>query len=201
MTQNFPGPYEFRFFYTVGTQPGGALIHQARFSAILDIDPDPGALFTTFKCILSGGGELVASTVCDNVQDVLEDFLNSTDATIDYVELWKYIPGTFQAEYVTTYDISAAAVSVVATNPAGQTVFTMRTTNGGIFKVTLLDTVGDYATPTSYADSVQIAQDVFDYFCSPTLAPFVARDNGYPFAPLRVFPGQSEHVFKKRYGR
>lgn len=201
MTLNFPGPYELRFFYSVNTTPGGTLVHQARYSCTLETDPDPGDAFSSFKLNLSGGGTLLASTVADNVQDVLEDFLNSSDATIDYVELWRYTPGTFQAVYVTSYDISGAGTSAVATDPAGQVIFTMRTKSGGIFKVTWLDVVGGYSLPASYADSSAVAQAVFDYFSSPTLAPFVGRDGAYPFQPLRVFPGQSEFVFKTRYGR
>lgn len=190
-----------RYFYSVNTTPGGTLVHQARFSCQLETDPDPGDAFTTFSVTTSGGGSLVASTVASGTQNVIEDFLNSTDASIDYVELWKYTPGTFQATYVTSHDISGSGTSSTATDPAGQVIFTMRTTGGGVFKVNLLDTVGGYALPTSYDDSSSVAQDLFDYFTHSTNAPYIGRDNTYPFVPMRVFPGQNEHVFKTRYGR
>lgn len=201
MTLNFPGPYEFRYIYTVDTTPGGLIQHECRFSAELVSDPPPGALFTTFSVKLSGGGTLIADTVANNTVNVLEDMFNSADAIFVRVELWKYTQGTFQAIYVTAKDLALPGTSATATNPAGESIFTFRTKAGGIFKIALQDTVGDYGTKVSYADANPIAKALMDYFKSSTLAPYVGRDGSYPFLPLHFSPGQNEYIFKKRYGR
>lgn len=201
MTLNYPGPYEMRFFYTVDTTPGGAIEHQLRFSCDLETDPDPGDTFTGFNLKLSGGGVVLASTCVNNTIDKLEDLFNSTDADFTRCELWKYDEGTFDATYVTAMALTLPGTSVTATNPAGETIMTCRTKGGGIFKICLEDTVGDYGPPAVYADCNALIQAAFDYFCHLSTAPFMGRDGTYPFLPLKMSPGQNENLFKKRYGR
>jgi len=201
MAINYPGPYELRFFYSVDGDPGGVLTHQFRFSVELDGDPAPGDGFNTIQIFLSGGSTIGLQTACLAVVNVIEDLYNSTDATFDYVELWKYAAGSFDADYVSTYAIGTAGTSALDTVPCSESIFTFRSTNGGLFKLVLLDNVGTPNVPASYADLNSINQDIVDYFADDTLSPAVARDGGRPFAFMRLFPGQNEALFKQRYAR
>lgn len=201
MAINFPGPYEIRIFYTVDTSPGGPLIHQFRYSVELDGDPDPGDSFNTIQVFVSGGATLGLHTNTLAVVNVMEDLLSAADATIDYAELWKYEAGTFNATYISSYDISLPGQSANATNPALSLIFTFRTTAGGIMKAVLLDVPGDPGAPVPYATLVPVPKAFADYIIDDTLSPFVARDGGRPFVCLRAFSGENEAVFKKRYSR
>lgn len=201
MTFNFPGPYEVRIFYTVDVLPGGPLEHQLRLSCVPDGDPVPGTPFDEIDILRANGspGDLAIQTL--GVVNVIEDFLNNTDATIDRAELWKYTPGTFVADFISSYIINQNGTNVSATVPCSQSIWTMRTVGGGIFKVVVLDGTGAQSAPQTYAQSNQDNKNLFDFFTAPTAAPFVARDNSFPFSPLKVFVGQNEHLFKVRYSR
>lgn len=201
MVLNYPGPYELRVYYTCDASPGGALQHQARFSLNLAADPDVGDDFSTIAVALRGGGTDTLDDVTDGLRNVLEDLLSAADTTIDYAELWKYVQGTFQATYVSTYAIAAAATDAGGARAAAESIWTFRTSHGGIFKCTLLDHIGSPSPPAVYADMDADNQALCDFFTHPTLAAFVGRDGGWPVVPIAVYIGQNEHVFKKRYGR
>lgn len=201
MTEHFPGPYELRIFYVADFSPGGALTHQQRMSLILDADPDVGETFDNIVVKLAGGGTDTLDNVLDGWRNVIEDFLSAASTTFTHAELWKYVAGSYEATYVATQDISAAATSGSAARAAAESIWTMRTRGGGIMRVSLLDTISAPADPSTYADSNADNQALWDFLTDPVTGPFVARDDSYPVAPLRVFPGQNEHVFKKRYGR
>lgn len=201
MAINYPGPYELRYHYTVDTTPGGALEHQFRHSVVLEVDPTPGDAFSTINVVLSGGGTLALHTSVASTVAVVDDLLSAADATIDFVELWKYTAGTFQADFISSFDISAAGTNVGATVPANQNIYTFRTAGGGILKFTLLDVPGAVGAPVAYASLAATHQALVDYIKHASSSPFYARDNSRPFAFLRFFPGNNEAVFKERYGR
>lgn len=201
MTENFPGPYELRVFYTVDVSPGGPMQHVARYSLNLESDPDVGDAFSTISVVKRGGSTETLQNTLDRLRNVMEDFYDSGDATFDYAELWKYTPGTYEASWVSTQAINAAGTATTGNRAAAESIITFRTTNGGIFKIAWQDTIAGPSTPVTYADTNTVTQDVIDFFTDPDDAPFVARDNGWPAVSLFVFSGQNEHIFKKRYGR
>ena len=201
MAVNFPGPYEFRFFYTVDTTPGGSIQHQFRMSASLPDDPTPGDLFQTIDVDIAGGGTVKAHTMALAITNVIEDLLNSADATIDHCELWKYEEDTFNADFVSDYVIALPGTSSTSTLPASEVIFTFRTIGGGIAKVVLEDCATTLQIPASYASLSAAPQAIVDYFVDDALSPMLARDNTYPLTFLRMFSGQNEHLFKQRYGR
>ena len=201
MAINYPGPYEVRVFYTVDTSPGDAITHQFRWSCELAGTPNPGDPFNTIDVYLSGGSTAALHTTTLAVINVVEDLFNSTDATFDYAELWKYEAGTFNANFVSSYTIGSAGTSASATVPCSESIFTFRSTEGGIWKLVLLDTVGTPNIPAAYADLNAINKAIVDYFFDSSTSPVKARDGGYPFSFIRLYPGQNEALFKARYGR
>ena len=201
MTENFPGPYELRLFYTVDVSPGGPLTHEARNSLNLETDPDVGDAFADINCVLRGGGTEDLETMLDRWVNVFEDFYDSGDTTIDYCELWKYTPGTYQAQWISTEALNQAGTATTGNRAAAESIITFRTTNGGIFKIAWQDSIAGPSPPVVYADTNQVTKDVIDFYTHPTTAPFIARDNGWPAVSLKIFSGQNEHIFKIRYGR
>jgi hypothetical protein len=198
MTMNFPGPYEVRFKYDVNIG-GKVLTHQARFSLVIPVAPDPGDPFSGIDVELSGGGSDNLADIVVDTWNVLKPFMDDTGAECTVVELWKYTAGTFNADYITTYALNSHGSDEGASVAASEHIWTFRTTGGGIFKVTLLETNYGWGVSTPYGSASADNQAVMDYFSHATLAPYVARDNTYPFVPLYVHPGQNEAVFKKRY--
>jgi hypothetical protein len=144
---------------------------------------------------------LACHTASLAVINVVEDLYSSADATFDWVELWRYEAGTFNATYISTYAVGSAGTSGSATVPCSESIYTFRTTEGGIFKLVLLDTVGTPNVPAAYADLNAVNLAIVDYFKHATTSPARGRDGGKPFAFLKLFPGQNEALFKQRFGR
>jgi hypothetical protein len=201
MAINYPGPYENRIFYTVDTNPGGPITHQFRYSMELKSDPDPGDAYSTIDVVLSGGGDLALHTSTLAVVNVLEDLLAEASSTIDYAELWRYTPGTFDAQYITSYAIELDGQHPSGPVAAMSLIFTFRTTAGGIMKCVLLDVPGDNNVPVTYNELSGALKEFVDYVKHPNNSPFLARDGGRPFVNLKTFSGQNEAIFKRRFGR
>lgn len=201
MPTNFPGPYEIRIFYTVEPSGYAPLVHQFRYSLVLSAVPDPGTAFASIDVVLAGGGTLALHTQVDALVALLKPLMSAADATIDYAELWTYEESTFNADFLSSYDIGEAGTHASAAGVAHETISTFRTTNGGILKAVILENPGTYDVPYAYADLDSAWQAFVNYVKHATQSPFYARDNGRPFTFLKAFNGQNEHLFKKRYGR
>jgi hypothetical protein len=139
------------------------------------------------------------SIVTDEVVALLQPLYNSNDATFDYAELWKFEDLTFDASYITTYNIGELGTSVDPTAPANQVIFTFRTFEGGVMKVVLQESHHNAGGSVNYANMAAADQALADYMTGDADCFFLARDTSYPFLVLRVHPGQSESTFKRRF--
>lgn len=199
MALNFPGPYEVRLFYT--TSPAGftGIQHVAKYNIALDADPPVGEDFANINARMRNTGTIALDTWVDSWVALLLQLVSSAGGnTIDLAELWKYTPGTFDASYVASYSIALAGLSGAPPVPAGQAIQTYRTQEGGIMKLSFMETglvtaVRD-APPFTPVASENIRQAVIaDTNC------WLARDTSYPIAAIGNFVGQNEALFKRRY--
>jgi len=118
-------------------------------------------------------------------------------ATFDYCELWKYVPESFDASFVSTYDIGVEGATAAATVSSQQTIVTFRSTLGGIMKLSFMETV----ITTVARDTLPFDNATLDSVADAVVAgtvPWMARDGGYPFACIAAYPGQNEALFKRR---
>lgn len=191
MTLNFPGPYEFRMFYTVLTRQ-----HVQKLSMDVVAPPNVGDPFSTITAKCRDENVVALNTAADAWVVVMKAFLKSTEATITHAELWKYTTGTFDATYLASYNISVAGTSAGVANPSSQIIYTFRSDNGGIMRVVLMDTTVDPGPAQVFADLSAASLAVVNLVNSDA-SPWMARDNGYTHAFLRFLPGQSERWFKK----
>jgi len=193
MALNFPGPYELRYFYTVDSR-----VHQLRHSLQLNDTPSVGDAFSTIIPIERDGDAVTSlNTHVDNFVAVFLPFLSSADGAVNRVELWKYTPSSFDAMYVSVYDISLAGTNVAATIPASQVIWTFRTQEGGILKITILDTtVG--AGISLVPPLPTVAQNIADYINNNNSI-VLGRDTSYPFSVVGYYRGQNERLFKRLY--
>lgn len=207
MTTNFPGPYEVRLFYSVNvTGAGGVLQHEQRLNVQCASDPSVGTAFSAITLVNGYGHNLDLQAVVDAWVAICKPLHNSGSATFDYAELWKYTPGTFLSSFVSSYTVGVGGTSGSSVVPASQSIYTFRSTEGGILKISLLDTVEAVnALPKTYAGLSALEKAVADFVLDDVPVGytygnfFLARDTSYPFGFNRLFNGQNEKVFKKRY--
>lgn len=204
MAINYPGPFEIRIFQqSSAISPGGILPHVTRFNVVLSSDPPQADTFDNYTVIPGGG---VAPTLDTVVEDLLGYMapLFHTSRSFGPVELWKYpVPQSFEAVYWATYEPTVSAGTGGQEQAAEQSIWTFRTEEGGIMKVSLMETIRNPGSRLAYAAMTTQEKALVDFILgrgSETYgAPFVARDTSYPISEIALFPGQNEALFKKRF--
>lgn len=199
MALNFPGPYEIRLYYTV-VLSSVALTHSQRLNLRVAGTPTPGTLFSDIDALRRDDSPFALDGEVDDWVALIDGlYHNGAGATsFDYAELWKYEPESFDASFISTYDIAVPGASVTANNAAGQTIMTFRTLEGGVMKLSFMETNIFYAardTPpysNTTAEAIRAA-------CVAGTVPWMGRDGSYPFAAIALYPGQNEATFKRRY--
>lgn len=203
MAINFPGPYEIRLFYTVDGTPGGPLQHEQRLNIDVAGTPTPGSAFVDISVNTSEALTVDLDVVVEEWITTLAP-LFSSGVSFDFVELWHYpTPQSFDANFVSTYQPTAnSGSSGSSTQLASQGIYTFRTIEGGIMKVSLMEQVHAPNVRESYSDLTAARQALVDYVLGGGAiagARFLGRDTSYPFAFIAYFPGQNEAIFKNRY--
>lgn len=75
-----------------------------------------------------------------------------------------------------------------------------RTKEGGTMRITLQEATQAVGSPVAYGDLGAVRQALVDYVeLVAEGAYFLGRDTSYPLAFTRMFPGQNEAIFKKRF--
>lgn len=194
MTTNFPGPYGLRFFYTVDS-----LDHKQEFNIDLDADPTPGDAFNLMDAIVRG--PLVTTK---NLQDVVDDWVtlwatryNDTTAEMTRAELWKYTPMSFNAAYISSYDIGENGTAAGATVLNSEVIYTFRTVEGGVTRIHFEDTISTPGPSLTYTMLTASQQAIVDAVLGSENA-WLGRDTSQPLAFLQAHPGQNEKLFKIR---
>lgn len=198
MAIRYPGPFGLRIFYTMSFS-SVPLQHQMELNIDLAGTPvTPGQLFSDYDIkVRAATTQALDAYVDDWVALIRPFFSNAGGNSIDRAELWEYTPDSFDASFVSTYDIALAGTSVSSTSPSSQGIFTFRSQNGGIMKISLMETVIP-AGPTDFPPLLDAARQDLANFVISLNNGFLARDDGWPFALMAFHPGQNEAVFKKR---
>lgn len=199
MAANFPGPYEVRLLYTASVS-SVVLNHRQRLScAVAGDDPTVGTIFDNIDVGRRVGGAISLKAAVDAYVDLMKVFYAGSGATnIVSAELWKYATESFDASFVSSYAIGVAGTSGSGVQAANQSIVTMRTTNGGIFKLSYMESVISFAvTDPGTISNAGLEAMVADIEAGNQ--PWIARDNGYPIVRIAHYPGQNEALFKKRY--
>lgn len=199
MALNFPGPYQVRIFYTT-TVSSVAIQHVQSLNLDIAVAPDPGDDFVDITPVFRPGVtpdtlDLTIDTWVNSMKSVLS---SGGGNTIDRAELWKYEPLSFDSSFVTVYPINVAGTSGSAIVAGGQDIVTMRTTLGGLFKLSFMETVniaggvdpGTFASAGVEALVLGIEDGSY---------PWIGRDGGYPFARIARYPGINEALWKRRF--
>jgi hypothetical protein len=199
MAINFPGPFEVRFYYTTVVATV-ALNHIQRLScAVAGDDPTVGTPFSSIDVGRRTGGPIGLDVAVDAYIALVTPFYSSgAGATWVRAELWQYPPESYDAGFISTYTIGEVGEAVSGPVAGSQSIVTMRTTNGGIFKYSFMESI----IPPGVTDPGPIINEDLEALIADTEAgnqPWIGRDNGFPLARLSHFPGQNEALWKKRF--
>lgn len=199
MAINFPGPYELRIFYAVDG-PRNPKTHVQRNNLVLSDDPVPGTeTFDEIDVVLRNSTTQTLDVVTDEWVDLIRElYADGGDVVFTNAELWRYEPGTFLATFIAGYALSLDGVSTANTLIASQEIYTFRTQEGGIMKVSLMETVQSPGPPVLFSDLHPSRQAIVAYLLAVD-SPFIARDTSPPIAFMKMFPGQNESTFKWRH--
>lgn len=199
MAENFPGPYELRLFYTTTPTGLSPMTHVAHYNIALQEPVVKGTAFSGIVAITGIGGVKDLDDVVTEWSTILRTILsNAANNTIDFCELWKYTPGTYDAEFYSVMTVGLAGTSASTPVPAGQNVISFRSAEGGTMKIVILESVvaGSAIDPSPYQNA---NLDTLADYVALTPKPFLARDTSYPFTRGNHYPSQNEALFRKRY--
>ena len=193
MALNFPGPYEVRIFYTAG---GRAHVH--RLNVAFQTLGSIGGPFIDFYPLGRDGTytETLKARVDAWIAAIKTQF--NSGSTFTHAELWEYEPLSFESSFVTTYTLAVAGTSGTGTNQASESIYVFRTQEGGIMKLSLLDTVIASGAGLAYTGLTAAQQGIVDLVLASSNV-WKARDTSYPFAFIKLYPGVNEALFKKIY--
>lgn len=196
MAINYPGPYEVRIFYNVYN--GITTVqHVQRLNVRVDGTPTPGAAMDTIDFLRRDNIPFdAAAEITAWVTLIKTRWTVHANNVITHAELWKYEANSFDASFISTMDLSVAATGSGTTLIAGQEIYTFRTSEGGVMKLSFMETVQAQGAPQSYAALSAGQKAIVDAVRNGT-SPWLARDTSYPFAFMRMFPGSNEALFKK----
>lgn len=192
MAVNFPGPYEVDINYE---QDG--LDHKLRLNCDVVIVPTVGDLPADIDLVTRQGTGIALDVAVDAITDFIHPLFESASVLTTF-DFWRYDPLSFSKTYITTGDISKAGTSATHNTRAGQSVYTHRTLEGGIMKVTLMEPSIFSNLVTPYASLGAASQALMDYVCDADTW-ILGRDTSYPVVPLNLAQGQNEATFRRRY--
>lgn len=195
MASNFPGTYELRIAY-VTDEPTPIAQHGLRLSMEMATPGPPGSAFSAWTPVDRLGAS--PDTMITHLSDLLDVLKPNFSTGVDFTtaEIWEYAPGTYDAVFRAAASATATGTNVSATVPYSQTIWTMRSANGGAMKVDLRGTPQLAAGFSTFPTGDTAADDLLAYFLD-TNSVFHARDQGFPVAGYKWLRGSNEHAFKK----
>lgn len=193
MATNFPGPYGLRIFYTVDGRD-----HKQELNIDLTTNPAPGVDFADVDVVTIGAQEPTLEAYTDAWAALLLPFMDDTLASFTHAELWEYEAGTFNANYVGTYDLSLAGTNTGTVSPASEGIYTFRTVEGSTMKIVLEDTNTAPGVSQTYAAMGSSSKALVDFVLGDG-GGFLGRDTSFPVAFFKYHPGQNERNWKAIY--
>lgn len=191
MASNFPGPFEVELRYTCSGEQ-----HTQRLNCDTQSAPTPGDAPSTILLDKRDAGTIALDTALTNWITLVKPFYH-TGVTFDDYTFWQYAPGTFDRTFITTASLGIAGTNALAVNLSFQNIMTMRTLEGGLMKLSFMETSATDIQRLSYAASGAVVKAIFDFVIGSTNW-ILARDTSFPIATIASMGGGNEALFKKR---
>lgn len=202
MAVNFPGPYGVRLFYTVDVGLPLDLSHVMEWNVDFNVPPPPRSLFSDlFPKRRSGQDDTFPlDNHCDSQWAAVLANLYNINTVFNRFELWRYTPGTSLATFISSFTpvLSTGGVSASAGIPAGQALITFRTEEGGVAKMSLMESILAPSSPSAFPTANADVNALTDLW-TRTNSVWLGRDTSYIASAIRLLPGQNEALFKRHY--
>jgi hypothetical protein len=158
-----------------------------------------GQDFATINLAGKNGSPVPADTWVGNLVSAIDEYFDSGVTNFIGATLWRYEIVDNTRTFISEMTLGLPGDSAVSYRPAGQIVFTWRSSNGGILKYNLMETtaVSNAVLPLGSIASGPAAE-LRDLFLGPGSC-VLARDGGYPIAALRHSGGENEAIWRKRF--
>lgn len=196
---NFPGPYEIEITYTTSPSGQPTLEHKMRLNLnISGSDPTPGTAMADINFLERSGVPVNAVVALDAWIDLIKVRFNTSQTAFNVADLFKYTPGTFQRQFISSYALAETGSSASGNTAASQEIFTSRTLEGGIHKINLMESINTANARTGRSGTTGSVDAIFDFLESVDNW-ILGRDTSYPIAGLNHLAGQNEKLFKLRF--
>lgn len=196
---NYDGIYELRIFYS--TTPSGQtqMTHRLTFDIKLVADVAVGTAFADIDVLPRNLTPVTLDSWLMDPGGFMELLVDCYPgaAEFPYAELWKIPEGTFDATFISAYEIGLVGTSVTASTSCQQTTFTFRSIGGGVARLQLMES--SFTGNTRQTPPFSTVANALSTFFASAASCALARDNSYVFARIAQNDGQNETLFKKRF--
>lgn len=196
----YDGQFELKYFYTT-TLSSRAIPHTFTIDVKLNFlsMPPAGSPFSAYPTVLHSGGAGTLDVAANDLLDLLLPFWRPT-TEFSRVELWQYFPEpSTDKTFLAVLDLAEPGTAAAGVDVAAQQeTMTLRTVNGGIMRVQMMEpvsTLTTYQTPPFTPAHF----DALRAYLVSLAHPFVGRDDSRPLAAIGWGSGQNEKLGRKRF--
>lgn len=193
MVLNLPGPYEIRWQVSVG-----GLTHKHKLN--VDVDGAVPAVGTASTLINLRGKDASAVNLAAWIDLLVSNMrgLYSTNASIGAFELWRYPVGTTDALFIASDPSTSLGNAAGSYADAGYEIYTFRTAESNIAKLTLLETVTSSDVQEAFASLSTVKQQLVNFLLSVD-SPVLGADTSFLAGFMRASYGRNEAIWRKRH--
>lgn len=189
MAANTKGPYELRIPYVADDFIG----HTLRLNLMVagSTAPTPGTPAEDVL-VVTRSSSIPLPDAVDSFWDVARERLSTGTAASGY-ELWRIPTEGGDPIFITAGDLTNINGNGGLLVKNSQEVYTFRSANGGIGKITLMDVASNSETRAPIPSANTLGQ-----FAISADSFLLARDDGFFIAKMNLSSGQNEVSFKRR---
>lgn len=193
MAINSLSPCFCKIFYTTGTRQHVMTIP---LRAVDVATWTPGDSAEDTELTTKSGVAVTFAAFCDEFADNAKALLNTADG-FTIAELYRQPTPEDDPTFITVYELGVAGTNAAARTPYGQYVMSFRTSNGGIYKIYVMECSAVPNQRDAYPFS-GVTNIAFATYFTSNQCPIVGRDGGNIISPLRYTTKTNDALRKKQ---
>lgn len=196
---NFDGLYELRIFYSTTPTGLSQMLHRLTIDLMIEGDPAPGTAFADIDVTMRSSAVMPLSDWLMDPGFFMEYLVDCYPVVAEFptAELWFIPEGTYDATFISAFEVGLVGTSVTPSVAAQQTTFTFRSIGGGTARLQLMES--SFSGNTRQTPPFSAVANALSIFATSLSSAILARDNTYIFARIAQNDGQNETLFKKRF--
>lgn len=191
MAENFPGPFTLDYTYTVS-----GLQHTMSTNLDMSFPAGRGDPFIDWSIANRSMVATTLKTYSDAFIALLRPFFH-TGVTFDTATLFSVAPLSFDKVWEAEEAIGLLGTAVLPPDLSKQRIFTMRTLEGGVAKIVLMEgtsILDNQRTEAAYG----AAELALTAFLIDVDSAMLGRDTSFLIANIRASDGQNEKTWRQR---